>query len=87
MSIVDHFDRTPDAGFTHGLDPKAARRQFNMSLGLVTVLAVATVSAAFTLGLEPRHSAPAGATRLVVEAPQIVHVRQASRLNGLRPGS
>lgn len=47
MSIADHFDHTPDASFVRTFDAGAARRQFQISLVLVVVLA----SAAFVLGM------------------------------------
>jgi hypothetical protein len=47
MSIVDHFDHTPDAGFIRTYDTQTARRQFQVSVVLILVLAMA----AFALGL------------------------------------
>jgi len=47
MSIADHFDHTPDAGFIRTYDPQTARRQFQVSAVLIVVLAMA----AFALGL------------------------------------
>ena len=46
MSIADHFHHTPDAGFVRRYDSSSARRQFQLSLVLMIVLAVA----AFMLG-------------------------------------
>jgi hypothetical protein len=46
MSIADHFDSVPDAGFVRSYDSRSARRQFQISVALVLVLALA----AFTLG-------------------------------------
>jgi hypothetical protein len=55
MSIADHFRHAPDAGFIRSYDPQAARYQFQISLVLVVILALA----AFTLGLLVRFDAPA----------------------------
>lgn len=46
MSIADHFDCVPDAGFVRSYDSRAARRQFQISVALIVVLSLA----AFTLG-------------------------------------
>lgn len=56
MSIADHFDDVPDAGFVCSYDPRAARRQFQISLVLILILTLA----AFTLGLLVRFDEPAG---------------------------
>jgi hypothetical protein len=53
MSVADHFDHTPDAGFVRSYDTHAARRQFQVSLVLILVL----VFAAFALGLLVRFDA------------------------------
>jgi hypothetical protein len=47
MSIADHFDHVPDAGFVRSYDSQAARRQFQISLVLIVIL----TAAAFALGL------------------------------------
>ena len=46
MSIADHFEHAPDAGFVRNYDKNSARRQFNVSLILIVVIA----AAAFALG-------------------------------------
>jgi hypothetical protein len=56
MSIADHFDHAPDAGFIRSYDSQAARRQFQVSLVLILILTLA----AFALGLLVRFDAPAG---------------------------
>jgi hypothetical protein len=56
MSIADHFDHTPDAGFIRTYDAQTARRQFQVSVVLIVVLALA----AFALGLLVRFDEPAG---------------------------
>ena len=38
MSIADHFDHTPDAGFVRSYDLRSARRQFQVSLTLIVIL-------------------------------------------------
>jgi hypothetical protein len=50
MSIADHFAPRADAGFVRTYDARAARRQFQVSVALVIVLAVA----AFALGMLAR---------------------------------
>ncbi len=55
MSIADHFDHAPDAGFVRSYDSHAARRQFQISLVLILILALA----AFALGLLVRFDEPA----------------------------
>ena len=85
MSMIERLDSNQDDGFTTRIDPQAARRQFNMSLGMVVALAIATVSAAYTLRIDT--SAPAPATsRLVVQAPQVLHVQQARQDTRSQPG-
>jgi len=54
MSIADHFDHTPDAGFIRTYDAQTARRQFQVSVVLIVVLA----AAAFALGLLVRFEDP-----------------------------
>ena len=46
MSIADHFEQAPDARFIRDYDSNVARRQFNMSLTLVVVIALAAASLA-----------------------------------------
>lgn len=41
MSTADHFDHRSDAGFIRAYDAHAARRQFQISIVLVAVLALA----------------------------------------------
>ncbi|WP_020174093.1 hypothetical protein [Methyloferula stellata] len=55
MSIADHFDHTPDAGFIRTYDSQTARRQFQVSVVLIVVLALA----AFALGMLVRFDEPA----------------------------
>jgi hypothetical protein len=54
MSVADHFDHTPDAGFVRAYDLQAARRQFQVSVVLILVLA----AAAFVLGMLVRFEPP-----------------------------
>lgn len=54
MSIADHFDHAPDAGFVRDYDSNSARRQFNVSLILIVVIALA----ASALGLLIRFDGP-----------------------------
>ena len=47
MSIADHFEPTPDAGFVRDYDTGSARRQLNVSLMLVVVVALAASALGF----------------------------------------
>lgn len=44
MAITDHFRRTPDEGFIRSYDSQAARRQLQVSLALIVVLAAAALA-------------------------------------------
>jgi hypothetical protein len=88
MAIVDHFKSVEDPGFIRAVDPKAARRQFNMSLGLVVVLAVAAAGIALSFRFQPQvleaqMRAPA---KLVVQMPQPAKVMQAAEHARQLPG-
>lgn len=52
MSIADHFDHAPDRAFVRSYDSKTARRQFQISVALVVVLALAAFSLGFLLQFE-----------------------------------
>lgn len=54
MSVVDHFDKAPEAGFSRGCDAEAARRQFNVSLALIAALAFGVGSVAYTMRSAPK---------------------------------
>jgi hypothetical protein len=55
MSIADRFyDQRSDAGFIRAYDAYAARRQFQISIALVTVLALAAIA----LGISARVDQP-----------------------------
>ncbi len=69
MSIADHFDHAPDAGFVRSYDSQAARRQFQISLVLILILTVA----AFALGLLIRFDEPAGQVNPVSHTSHEVH--------------
>lgn len=59
MSIADHFQHAPDAGFVRNYDGDVARRQFRMSLVLVTVIALAAASLAIVVRFDnPGATAP-----------------------------
>jgi hypothetical protein len=58
MSVASNFDRSPDAGFTRSFDAESARRQLQLSLVLVAILAVAT----FMLGIMIRFDTPTSAS-------------------------
>ncbi len=44
MSIADHFEHAPDAGFIRDYDAGTARRQFNVSMVLIAIVAVAAAA-------------------------------------------
>lgn len=69
MSIADHFDHAPDAGFVRSYDSHAARRQFQISLVLILILTVA----AFALGLLVRFDEPAAVAGPVSHSSHEVH--------------
>lgn len=85
MRISPKFEAT-DAGFSRRIDAVAARRQFNLSIGLLAALAFSALLAAFTL----RIPTPTGlhlSTRLTVQAPQFAPVQHAVRdMAGQRGG-
>lgn len=53
MSVVDHFHKAPEAGFSRSWDAESARRQFNVSLGLIAALAFAAGLLAYSLRIGP----------------------------------
>lgn len=65
MSIADHFYHAPDAGFVRAYNSRAARRQFQVSLALILILAFA----AFALGMLVRFDDPSA----VSPSPTKVH--------------
>ena len=88
MAIIDHFERVEEPGFMRTVDPQAARRQFNMSLGLVFVLAIAAALIALSFPSGPQFvSAQVRApVKLVVQIPQHVKVQQAAEHARQLPG-
>ena len=58
MSIANNFDRPSDAGFTRSFDAESARRQLQLSVLLVAILAVAT----FMLSVMIRFDVPSTAS-------------------------
>lgn len=65
MSIADHFERAPDAGFIRIYDSNAARRQFQVSLMLIVVVALAATA----LGFLVRFDAPTASPTVSISAP------------------
>ncbi len=53
MSVVDHFHKAPEAGFSRSWDAESARRQFNVSLALIAALAFAAGLLAYSLRIGP----------------------------------
>jgi len=72
MSIADHFYHAPDAGFVRTYDSQAARRQFQISVALIVILA----AAAFALGLLVRFDVPNSATQPAPAKMHPVHFAQ-----------
>jgi hypothetical protein len=58
MSIADHFEHAPDAGFIRDYDSNSARRQFNVSLILVAVIAIAATALGFLVRFDSPSPAP-----------------------------
>ena len=52
MSIADHFDHRPHLGFTRDDYAAQARRQFQVSLGLVCILAAAAIAVVVGMWLD-----------------------------------
>lgn len=79
MSFSGKFEAIADEGFYQTIEPDAARRQFNMSLGLVTLLALVALVVGISAGFAPlSRTAPNNLqAKLVVQQPQRVHVMQA----------
>ena len=72
MSIADHFEHTPDAGFVRDFDSDSARRQFKVSLVLIVVIALCATALSALIrfdgpsraGLTTSQPAPAYAGKL-----------------------
>ena len=62
---------TSNAGFDLRIDPRTARRQLNLSLGVVVLLALAIVTAALSLDTRPVSS-----SSYVVSIPTATHQAQ-----------
>jgi len=69
MSVVDHFDKAPEAGFTRGWDAEAARRQFNVSLALIAALAFGIGIVAFTMRSAPKRPVTAAIEHVEPNSP------------------
>jgi hypothetical protein len=78
MSIADHFYHAPDAGFVRSYDSQAARRQFQVSLVLILVLAVA----AFALGLLVRFDQPSAGDHPVQQIHDVHFAKVISAVRG-----
>ncbi|MEJ0050728.1 MAG: hypothetical protein WDN02_05910 [Methylovirgula sp.] len=83
MSIADHFDHTPDAGFVRSYDTRSARRQFQVSLALAVVLGIS----AFALGLLVRFDPPAGVSQAPIAAHDVHFAGVMPSLLGFAPRS
>ena len=66
-----------DAGFTRVMDPRAARRQLHVSAAVAAIFGLA--AAVMLTTAQVPASAPANQqVKMTVQAPQMVHVQQAS---------
>lgn len=83
MSIADHFDHTPDAGFVRSYNSRAARRQFQVSLALVVILGIS----AFALGALVRFDPPAGVSQVPIAAHDVHFAGVMPGLLGFAPHS
>lgn len=61
MSIADHFEHAPDAGFVRDFDSDSARRQFHVSLMLVVVIAIAASALGFLVRFDQPSTVQAAA--------------------------
>lgn len=88
MAILDHFERVEEPGFTRSVDPRSARRQLNISLGLIVVLAIAATAVTLSLRAEPQRFAALTRApfKRVVQMPQPARVQQAARPARQLPG-
>ncbi|QXX75078.1 hypothetical protein [Methylovirgula sp. HY1] len=77
MSIADHFYHAPDAGFVRTYNSQAARRQFQVSVALILILA----GAAFALGLLVRFDGPASGAHQEPSKMHDVHFAQLAPAN------
>lgn len=53
MSIADNFEQESDAGFVRAHDARDARRQFQVSIMLILVLALAAIALGMLTQLAP----------------------------------
>ncbi|MEI9915638.1 MAG: hypothetical protein WDN29_07300 [Methylovirgula sp.] len=83
MSIADHFDHTPDAGFVAVTIRAPRGRQFQVSLALVVVLGIS----AFVLGLLVRFDPPAGVSQTPIAAHDVHFAGVMPGLLGFAPHS
>jgi hypothetical protein len=90
MSLADHFEPIADPGFYQTVKPETARRQFNMSVGLVVILATVAIVVGSTAGFgrvqQVAQDSAVQPVRLVVQAPQLVHIRHAEEGTTRTPG-
>lgn len=74
MSIAEQFDHSPAFGFTREDYAAQARRQFQISLGLVCILAMAAVAVAVSLWLDGTISPAALPAGQATIAHSLVHL-------------
>lgn len=76
-----------DEGFVDVVTPELARRQLNMSLGLLGAIGVAIVAVAATTGLPVGPSQDVSVATLTVQQPQFVRPMTASNVAPSRNAS
>ena len=74
----------PDDGFVEVVSPELARRQFNMSLGLLGAIAVAVVAVGVSVGLPAACGSEPRVATLTVQQPQFVRPMSAE-IKSVRP--
>jgi Na+(H+)/acetate symporter ActP len=57
MTIADYFDPASDAGFVRFYDLRTARRQFQISLVLILIMAMTAFALGFFVRLNQQHDA------------------------------
>ena len=53
MSVADHFEQIPDAGFVRKYDSSSARHQLSASLMLIVVIALAASALCLLVKFDP----------------------------------
>lgn len=86
MSLHQPFDLNDAPGFTRSVDPRSARRQLRVSLGVAAALAVAIGSSAFALRPAAGFDAASQRAHIADVAATGHHDLDAALRTGLRNG-